>query len=251
MKQEQGDDGDIVLSKKVFAIEKNEAELVNGIPVSGEDYLLLVRQQAESCTQTTIAPPPAKILQLDLPLEYQFTKDAPSNIDLLPDPAWQTLFDSCFKRFRKERQDMKHVASSTPLATKNHQQLHIFCTTCSMDDSTLLETIAPLPQTMILKLLKLNKEWLQLLAQKMSSNDQPKDKSYNFENLWKCHTTWLFSLLVYVDPVITSLDISILRDVCRACIVIRNSLQANSDQVIQLNIIITIISHCFGQSDLK
>jgi hypothetical protein len=31
------------LSRKAFAIEKEEAELVNGIPVSGEDYLLLVR----------------------------------------------------------------------------------------------------------------------------------------------------------------------------------------------------------------
>ncbi|CAO3592747.1 unnamed protein product [Absidia cylindrospora] len=116
-----------------------------------------------------------------------------------------------------------------------------------MDDSTLLETIAPLPQTTILKLLKLNKEWLQSLALKKSANDM----SPIFENLWKCHTMWLFSLLVYVDPVITSLDISILREVCRTCIVLRNSLQANSDKVIQLNIIITIISRCFGQSDLK
>ncbi|CAO3592748.1 unnamed protein product [Absidia cylindrospora] len=101
MKQDQRDDGDITLSRKVFAIEKNEAELVNGIPVSGEDYLLLVRQQAESCPQTTFAPPPANVLQLDLPLEYQFTKDAPTDINyflIQIGKRYSTLASNVFER---------------------------------------------------------------------------------------------------------------------------------------------------------
>jgi hypothetical protein len=62
---------------------------------------------------------------------------------------------------------------------------------------------------------------------------------------------WIYALLVYVDPVLTSMDISIIRDVGRTCIDIRNDLQPDNIQVIQLNIIITIISLSFGQLDLR
>ncbi|KAI8342278.1 survival motor neuron interacting protein 1-domain-containing protein [Chlamydoabsidia padenii] len=235
---------DDTLSRKAFAIEKKEAELVNGIPVSGEDYLLLVRQQAEKCLQTVIAPPPQQIKQLDLPFEYQFTKDTPTNPNVLPDLEWQKLFVSCFEAFRTKQQNTKHTIVSSPGMPVTNQQWRAYCTTLKMDDSRLLETIAPLQQKTILKLLKLNKEWLQSAIEDTSL-------SSSLENTWSCHVMWIFSLLVYVDPVLTSMDISILRDVCRTCIDLRNRYQRNRNQVIQLNIIITIISISFRQSDLQ
>ncbi|KAI8081731.1 survival motor neuron interacting protein 1-domain-containing protein [Halteromyces radiatus] len=223
------------LSKRAFAVEKEKAQLVNGIPVSGEDYLLLVRQQAEACVQTVVAPPPSEIVQLDLPFEYQFTKDTPIiNKDLIPDPAWQSLFASCFEQFRKGKQDTKHI--STQLSHQQGED-HIAQVSDIVTEPDLLPVIAPLSQREIFKLLKQKSKLLQ--------------STLHTDESWKTHANWIFSLLVYVDPVLTSMDISILRDICRTCIDIRNKCQENeTDQVIQLNIIITIISKVFKQSDL-
>ncbi|SAL97149.1 hypothetical protein [Absidia glauca] len=229
------------LSRKAFAIEKEEAELVNGIPVSGEDYLLLVRQQAEKCTQTVIAPPPAQIKQLDLPFNYQFSKDTPTTTSgLIPDPEWQKLFVSCFEAFRTKQQSTKHTVKSTLTLPITNQQWRTYCTSSNQDDTLLLETIAPLPQ--------LNKEWL-LSATSIKTEEGSSSLPSNDQ--WSQHVMWIYALLVYVDPVLTSMDISIIRDVGRTCIDIRNKLQPDNIQVIQLNIIITIISLSFGQLDLR
>lgn len=57
----------------------------------------------------------------------------------------------------------------------------------------------------------------------------------------------VFGLLAFLDPVLTSANISILRDLSRECMKLRKS---TPEQHIPLNIIITIISGTFRQADL-
>lgn len=96
-----------------------------------------------------------------------------------------------------------------------------------------LKTVPTLTQPVILRLLRLHITWL-------------KDAITHTQALW------LFTLLTYLDPVMTAEHTSILRQVARHCIDLRQRIhQDEADQLARLNIIITIISRVFGQADLN
>ncbi|CAO3615397.1 unnamed protein product [Cunninghamella echinulata] len=233
--EDESNDSEVQLARKAFVITKTKAELINGIPVSGEDYLLMVREQANNCAQTVIAPPPAEQKKLDLPFSYQFTKETESNSNLIPKKEWQTVFISSFQAFQKSKNNRKNHCNVTPLKANTKQEWNELCTHDISD--TKIEAIALLSQKTIFKVLKFNNDWLQ----EVLINGKP----------WANYIIWIYSLLVYTDQVLTSKDLSILRDICRTCIKLRNHYEPNSDQVIQLNIIITIISQVYRQSDLQ
>lgn len=61
----------------------------------------------------------------------------------------------------------------------------------------------------------------------------------------------MWALLTRLDKVMTSDETSILRDVSRKCILVRQKQSdPESPQVAYLNILITIIATSFGQADL-
>jgi survival of motor neuron protein-interacting protein 1 len=63
--------------------------------------------------------------------------------------------------------------------------------------------------------------------------------------------TWMWALLTRLDKVMTSDQLSVLRDVSRKFISLRQGYQDPLDpSVIYLNILITIIAKHFGQADL-
>ncbi|CAO3617816.1 unnamed protein product [Cunninghamella blakesleeana] len=235
VKMEQDTNENVDIAHKAFYITKTKAELVNGIPISGEDYLLMVRDQANKCAQTVIAPPPSEIKKLNLPFSYQFTKEKEIDSNLIPDKEWQTLFTTSFQAFQKCMNDKKDQCSVTSIKAKTKQEWYEICANDISEAK--LEAIAHLSQQTIYRVLKFNNEWLQEVLQ----NGKP----------WNHFVVWIYSLLVYTDQVLTSKDVSILRDICRTCIELRNKYEPNSDQVIQLNIIITIISQVYRQSDLQ
>jgi len=62
---------------------------------------------------------------------------------------------------------------------------------------------------------------------------------------------WMWALLTRLDKVMTSDETSILRDVSRRLLVVRqNQTDPDSAQLAYLNILITIIATAFGQADL-
>lgn len=61
---------------------------------------------------------------------------------------------------------------------------------------------------------------------------------------------WIYTLLLYLDPVMTAEQTSILRDISRKCIKLRSDKKEHDEQVFRLNMIITIIGKVFSQADL-
>ncbi|KAI8143895.1 hypothetical protein BJV82DRAFT_88328 [Fennellomyces sp. T-0311] len=104
--ESDNEDGDHVRS--ALPISKSKAELVNGQPVSGEDYLLMVRDQANRCPKTVTAAPPPITKKTSLPAAFAFFQEQDTVPDyLLPDPAWQQAFADSFKSYQSHRQRNK------------------------------------------------------------------------------------------------------------------------------------------------
>jgi len=62
---------------------------------------------------------------------------------------------------------------------------------------------------------------------------------------------WIFALFLRVDKLMTSDQMSVLRDLCRKCAVIRSGVTDPEDpQLASLNMFITVVVQFFGQSDL-
>ncbi|KAI8643032.1 survival motor neuron interacting protein 1-domain-containing protein [Parasitella parasitica] len=209
--------------KAAIPLSKKDPELVNGIPVSGEDYLLVVRNQAKKCAQTVVAPPPALIKKIQLPLHFQFCDNHVAKTEDQASSAWRKGFSKPFKSYQKFVQDTKQQSTTHKEITSIDEAYKILYT----QNQDIISFIPTLSQHTILRLLKYHIQWL--------------DKDIAL----KCR--WMFCLLVFLDPVLTSNNISVLRDVSRECIKVRAS---TPQELAPLNIIISVIADVFGQSDL-
>ncbi|KAI9311695.1 survival motor neuron interacting protein 1-domain-containing protein [Dichotomocladium elegans] len=231
--QDDDDNNDDVSFKAALPVSKSEPELVNGQPVSGEDYLLLVRQQSKQCKQTITAPPPKVISAISLPSKFRFFDTQQSaSCAVLPDPAWQEGFAESFKSYQKHLQETKRSVTTKVSLPTDKAGWHAFLyeNDGKEPDSEELNVIARLSQPNIIALLRYHVEW--------------------FTNLSKAEALWIYALLLYLDPVMTAEHISILRDLARKCIKARNEKKDHDDHVFRLNMIITIIAKVFGQIDL-
>ncbi|KAG4084163.1 survival motor neuron interacting protein 1-domain-containing protein [Neocallimastix lanati (nom. inval.)] len=131
--------------------------------------------------------------------------------------------------------------------------------------------------------IKLNKKIIEgrepLLTIVKQMNQKIINRIIYYHSLWikssitKKQYQWLYALLIGLDPLLTSSQISVLRDICKLCINQREQLYKNTieykslnidnlelnekikndliEEVAPLNIIITIITVFFSQSDLE
>ncbi|ORE04486.1 hypothetical protein BCV72DRAFT_243578 [Rhizopus microsporus var. microsporus] len=212
-------------TKSAIPISKSQPDLVNGIPLSGEDYLLLVRQQANKYAKTTVAPPPKEIKKVQLPSHFQWfnsnqndTKQEEQALDV-----WKRGLVGPFRSYQKYMQLHKKTPNRKEIKSKEEGKL-LF----NSDSEADINIPSSLSQHSILKLLSYHVEWLD-------------------EDKFEQQCLFIFSLLVYLDPVLTSQNVSILRDVSRKCIELRSIVENKAP----LNIIISIIAEIFGQGDLK
>ncbi|KAI9030758.1 survival motor neuron interacting protein 1-domain-containing protein [Phycomyces nitens] len=216
--------------RQAIPISKSRMAPVNGIPANGEDYLLHVRQQASRCAQTVVAPPPKYTRQISLPSHYQFAFDTTAiPTHLLPSKEWQESFGRSFKSFQQEKQGSKPAQKAPPIPMSNKNEWHSFCYK-DVFSASQLDCVAHMSQRLILRLLSYFKEWITDMTEQES--------------------LWIFTLLVYLDPVMCADSISLLRSFSRRSIEIRNSKTEQDDSLVRLNTIITIISKAFGQADL-
>ncbi|CAO3655624.1 unnamed protein product [Mucor fragilis] len=219
------DQGDGDFSKSAIPLSKKEPDMVNGIPVSGEDYLLVVRRQAKKCAQTVVAPRPTKMKKVNLPSHFQFFDNDTSKIEDQASNEWRKGFSKSFRSYQKHMQHNKPLSNSHKEITSIDEAFKILYTQ-KKDSITFIPTLS---QHTILRLLQYHIQWLSTTA----------------DIALQCQ--WIFSLLVFLDPVLTSKNISVLRDLSRECIKIR----ADAPQdLAPLNIVITIIADVYGQSDL-
>ncbi|KAI9270737.1 survival motor neuron interacting protein 1-domain-containing protein [Phascolomyces articulosus] len=227
--QDQDEDQDNDNLKSALPISKTKAQLVNGQPVSGEDYLLMVRDQASKCpkTMTAKAPPPPPVKNTSLPASFAFFQETEITPEfLLPDPLWQKEYTESFKSYQTYKQNNKPRMEKVSLPSN----WHAYCYKSDQPAQDQLDIIAHCSQKNIIKLLKNYRDWLTEMT--------------NTESLW------IFTLLVYLDPVMVAEHVSVLRDLARKCIKIRSIKQSHDENVIRLNMIITIIAKVFGQADM-
>ncbi|KAI9481488.1 MAG: survival motor neuron interacting protein 1-domain-containing protein [Benjaminiella poitrasii] len=213
-------------TKAAIPLSKTKPDLINGIPYSGEDYLLTVRQQAKEYRQTIVAPPPKETKKVQLPAHFQFSNNS-SSVDDQASETWRKGFASLFRSHQQSKQNNKDKSQNLKeIRSKNDAYKLLY----SHTEQT-IQLIPTFSQHTILRILEYHIQWLASI------------KEEDVEA--KCQR--IFILLAYLDPVMTSNNVSILRDLSRECIRVRTKY---ASQKSSLNIIITIIADIFGQTDL-
>ncbi|KAI7899842.1 uncharacterized protein BX663DRAFT_175990 [Cokeromyces recurvatus] len=213
--------------KAAIPLSKTKPDLINGIPYSGEDYLLTVREQAKEYKQTIVAPPPKEIKKIQLPAHFQFFNSS-SSVDDQTLEVWRKGFATVFKSYQKYIQENKEILHKPKEIRSRTEAYDLLYST----NQPFTQSIPTFSQHTILRILEYHIQWLNTIK-----------KEEDIEQ--KCQR--IFALLVYLDPVLTYSNISILRDLSRECIKIRTK---HLNQRSCLNIIITIIADVFGQTDL-
>ncbi|KAG2174173.1 hypothetical protein INT43_004193 [Umbelopsis isabellina] len=242
------DDADYT-GKSILPVNSSKDIDDDFIPTTGEDYLLMVRRQTRKVPAVVVAkPPPAKekFSTANLPSEYRFRTEHDSTTveNLLPKEAWRLTF---IKRFEAVKESLsrqsKLPTTFTKLPHKNDRiqwYRFLYGTDGHTAEAEPISGHAPdvsiiqrISQDLSLKLLFYHIEWLE-------------DSTFTSKQ-----ATWLWALLTRLDKVMTSDQLSMLRDVSRKFISMRQVHQDPLDpQVIYLNILITIVAKHFGQADL-
>ncbi|KAI8891309.1 hypothetical protein K501DRAFT_235313 [Backusella circina FSU 941] len=213
-------------TRQAIPLSKSKAELVNGIPISGEDYLLVVREQAKQYSKTSIAAaPPKTVKKVQLSSQFQFLLDQQSVSASNNQPAtiWKESFIEQFRTFQEYKQNENRVIKD-PKGVTTIEEWQQFCQ--SKTPESISEVTKTLTQHTILKLLKYYTQWLKV-------------------DLIENQCMWIFHLLIYLDPVMVSKNVSILRTLAKRAIEIRNNITEP-----YVNIIIVIIAVIYGQLDL-
>ncbi|CEI94005.1 hypothetical protein RMCBS344292_08228 [Rhizopus microsporus] len=135
-------------TKSAIPISKSQPDLVNGIPLSGEDYLLLVRQQANKYAKTTVAPPPKEIKKVQLPSHFQWFNNN-QNDTKQEEQALDVWKKGLYMQLHKKAPNRKEIKS------KEEGEL-LF----NSDSEADINIPSSLSQHSILKLLSYHVEWL-------------------------------------------------------------------------------------------
>ncbi|CAM0142118.1 hypothetical protein VKS41_004179 [Umbelopsis sp. WA50703] len=243
------DEDEDYAGKGILPVNSSKSIDDDFIPTTGEDYLLMVRKQTRKVPAVVVAkPPPAKqqFSASNLPSEYRFRTEQDSSTveNLLPKDAWRLTFTKRFEAVKESlSRQSKFPATPTKLPHKNdRKQWHRFLYGADVNAEETesipghepnVNIIQRISQDVALKLLFYHIEWLEgsIVTSKQA--------------------TWMWALLTRLDKVMTSDQLSVLRDVSRKFISLRQGYQDPLDpSVIYLNILITIIAKHFGQADL-
>ncbi|CAO3655626.1 unnamed protein product [Mucor fragilis] len=188
------DQGDGDFSKSAIPLSKKEPDMVNGIPVSGEDYLLVVRRQAKKCAQTVVAPRPTKMKKVNLPSHFQFFDNDTSKIEDQASNEWRKGFSKSFRSYQKHMQHNKPLSNSHKEITSIDEAFKILYTQ-KKDSITFIPTLS---QHTILRLLQYHIQWLSTTADIALQVNDGQSKAMNQRYL-------MHGFIVSVDIQLTSI----------------------------------------------
>ncbi|KAG1151006.1 hypothetical protein G6F38_001630 [Rhizopus arrhizus] len=129
--------------RSAIPISKSKPDLVDGIPISGEDYLLLVRQQANKCAKTAVAPPPKEIKKVQLPSHFQFFNNSSTTDE--KDQAcevWKQGVIQPFKSYQKFMQTNKKMANKKEIKTIEEGKQLVYPESKSADHANLASSLS-------------------------------------------------------------------------------------------------------------
>ncbi|EMR10698.1 hypothetical protein PNEG_00849 [Pneumocystis murina B123] len=207
-------------------IELNESsESDDSLPLDGVSYLKKVRIEAKHrpIIKAVEAPPTAMtITQISEPKINNKAEEIYSSV-------WEEKFLKSFIKLRRNLNLQTKSVILRPLPKDKIEWRRLILEELEPPSISLLNSIN---QCTALNLLKWNTEWF----------------SYNSPEQ---QIMWIFFLLIKIDMVMTSDELSILRELCKKCLFLRNS-KKNLPLHIQSNIdmVISIVGNIFGQKDL-
>ncbi|KAG4301458.1 hypothetical protein PCANB_002217 [Pneumocystis canis] len=140
---------------------------------------------------------------------------------------WQEKFLKTFTLLRKSF-SLQNISISSSLP-KDKTEWHKFI--FKMLNPPTVSLLFNIDQYTTLNLLKWNTEWL--------SYNSPREQMM-----------WIFFLLVKIDIVMTSDELSILRELGKKCLILRNETSLPLHVQSNIDMVISIVGNLFGQKDL-
>ncbi|CAG8440035.1 13060_t:CDS:10 [Ambispora leptoticha] len=259
-------DGEEELFVQSLPVSELPIKHVNKPPSSGAEYLRMVRQEAVKIPYVFTASQPSLHNNQNKAAEWVkrgweagevLKSDSLEIVKLLPRREWENLFINKFEKLRKALRlfisknfnrfppssgirlpkwhaeaDWYKFCYGVDLPTKKRE--HLKKNVNEIGNLPSLSVISQLDQQTTLSLLSYHTKWLEITG------------------ITKEQSRWIFALFLRVDQLLTSDQMSILRELCRRCIEIRKSMRSKDDQNLPAaNIFITIVTRYFGQKDLQ
>lgn len=206
-------------------IELNDSsESDDTLPFDGISYLKKVRSEAKHRPgiKAVQAPPTMTVIHISKPTLSTKTTEAYSYI-------WEKEFLETFLALRISFNSLHTTSKLISLPEDKAEWYRLILKTLHPPTTSMINCI---DHSMALELLKWNTGWL--------SSTSPQQQMM-----------WIFFLLIKIDTVMTSDELSILRELCKKCLILRNS-KTTLPLYIQFSIdmVISIVGNLFGQKDL-
>ncbi|XP_053675776.1 protein Gemin2 [Anopheles nili] len=252
------------------------------MPQTGEQYLQKVMYERGRCPVVVVAAKPQPMRQQKaLSGIAALPTDEVKNVAhraLMPTKEWESMQNVKFTELREtitsyrtssqyqENLQRAHVQ----LNFDDRKQLYEYCA----NNLPYVSTLLSIPQRNLEILLEYLHEWLQDCDQASTTDAQMHDEPSEAELCDPATTTtppendkellrfegyrkdwipqWIYAILACLIKPLEPYIHSVLRDIAKSCIALRNELkQEDEAKVLPLNLLISIISKHFNQSDLS
>ncbi|KAF7301853.1 hypothetical protein MIND_00751200 [Mycena indigotica] len=261
------DDDDLAFGRQILPVASALPVDFDGVPATGEEYLLTVRRDARSLPHVTRVANPYALPEVTPPLPAGEKSSA-----ALPSPEWCALYESRFRNFRKNlSQPTTHVSQSNgsrvmpevsrrdcwwtflagkpremwdpPPKDKGKGRMRAFSDDeADIDDSPVVP-LEPTPAILLridhrstLHLLMYFTHWMQQHPLQLRTS----------------HFRWIFALLARLDAQLSSDELHQLRNLARAAIaLLKHVTRAETELDASCCwIVIATVVHVWGQRDL-
>ncbi|XP_053688276.1 protein Gemin2 [Sabethes cyaneus] len=223
-------------------------------PETGEQYLQKVIYERKHCPAVVVAKPTVQQCQRtkDLTGTGLVPTDSVKNIALqvlIPTKEWESIQNKQFSDLRNtvtSYRNSQHYRDNLEkthvfLNFENRKQMHDYCA----NNQPFVSVLLSIPQRNLELLLEYLYDWLQGVPA-----DEHTGEYKRYRNDWI--TQWIYAILACIITPLEPYIHSILRDIAKACITMRNELSAEEEsKVLPLNLLICIISRNFNQLDLR
>ncbi|XP_041770079.1 protein Gemin2 [Anopheles merus] len=273
------------IQKPALAVEPPDANFdPNLTPETGEQYLQKVMYERGKCPVVVVAekPQPSRQQKALSGLAAVPTDDVKNvaHRALIPTREWETMQNQKFSELRDTITAYRSSAQYEENLQRTHvylnfddrKHLHEYCA----NNLPYVSILLSIPQRNLEILLEYLHEWLQDSDQASSSSslqqlDEPSDpelcdtvaavtpstsgkellqRGDGYRRDWI--PQWIYAILACLIKPLEPYIHSVLRDIAKTCITLRNELkQEDEAKVLPLNLLISIISKHFNQSDLS
>ncbi|KXJ75889.1 hypothetical protein RP20_CCG010792 [Aedes albopictus] len=252
-----------VIQKQALAVDPPDEYFDPDLqPETGEQYLQKVIYERKHCPAVVVAKPSPKRRhqqhqQQGQPGPRSLTGSGAIPMDLvknvapralMPTKEWESIQNRKFTELRdtitgyrngphyQENLQKTHIY----LNFENRKQLHDYCA----KNQPFVRILLSMPQRNLEILLEYLHEWL---LEERNEEVSVEDRIHRKDWI----TQWIYAILACIITPLEPYVHSVLRDIAKVCIAMRNDLAAEDElKVLPLNLLICIISKNFNQLDL-